>query len=74
MSDSRLKALTSAVDVAVWGWNVKKNTKPGYKCMVDWKSCLDDLSEAWHMYLLTDPDKVLVLSEEQPPKDAADES
>lgn len=59
----QLENLIEAVDVACWTWAVKQNTKKGQKCVVDWKSALQDLNDAWHMYQLRQSDAVAVFGD-----------
>lgn len=62
-----LKPLLDAVDVACWALAVKKHTRKGTRCKVDWKSALDDLCEAWGKFQMKQSDLVAVFSEETRP-------
>ena len=49
-SKEELENLIKVTDTAVWCWNIKKSTKKGSRCKVDWKSAFDDLSNAYWKY------------------------
>lgn len=58
MSDP-VNDLIKAVDTACWCWAVQKNSKR--KGMVDWKSSLDELCEAYEKYQLKTSNLVAVI-------------
>lgn len=56
-TEEDLRELLEAIDTAMWCLAIKKNTKKGKKCPVDWKSSLDDLQKSWEVYQIKMSDK-----------------
>lgn len=53
--------LLKAVDVACWAWSVQKQSRR--KGVVDWRTALDDLVEAFGEYQLKTSNQIGILSE-----------
>jgi len=47
-----------------WAWAVKNSSRKNIK--VDWKSALNELNEAWHLFQLSTCDFEIVLSKTIP--------
>lgn len=58
----QLKPLLNAIDVAVWAYAVKTQSRKS-RVKVDFKGAMQDLTEAFHMFQLATDDRVLVTSD-----------